>query len=161
MCIFGKYGLQEVTWPKWSINNVVFILTITEESEKLKTKGLTGEVGWYRREEKKIMSTKCYKSSCKWFWNLLECILFDLHDNVFHYFQWQCNSLILKFQTVQPIINLKRKKNSQQYKYLTEEKTSPSPAEAERDKGEPKRAFNLLYKNPCFWLCVGSGCSVW
>lgn len=31
----------------------------------LKTKGLIGEVGWYGREEKKIMSMRCYKSSCK------------------------------------------------------------------------------------------------
>lgn len=141
MCIFGKYGLQEVTWPKWSINNVVFILTITEESEKLKTKGLTGEVGWYRREEKKIMSTKCYKSSCKWFWNLLECILFDLHDNVFHYFQWQCNSLILKFQTVQPIINLKRKKKLTTVQIFNRGKNLPIPSRGWKRQRWTKESF--------------------
>lgn len=141
MCIFGKYGLQEVTWPKWSINNVVFILTITEESEKLKTKGLTGEVGWYRREEKKIMSMKCYKSSCKWFWNLLECILFDLHDNVFHYFQWQCNSLILKFQTVQPIINLKRKKKLTTVQIFNRGKNLPIPSRGWKRQRWTKESF--------------------
>lgn len=41
VCMFGKYRLQEIAWPKWSISNGIFILARTEKSDK--TKSLTGK----------------------------------------------------------------------------------------------------------------------